>query len=222
MRYILIAVSCMVTILSVGEAGFSHSINFDVSGFEDSGEWEGHIGTGNGNYNSTTQQLSYSSGTTSSFDNQALSLFSVGEGILSIEAMINNDGVLLSGTASWVGIHPDLGIIDETVLIAGPIIRVVFKDDPTDFFFPLQNLFVVEADIVHPSLGVLSPLWGIEVNDDPLRDFTSDFNFPGGYDFTGLRSLRVAAVPEPATAMLIISGLVGLALGKMRKRNGEV
>jgi PEP-CTERM motif len=124
----------------------------------------------------------------------------------------------IAGTLSIVGSVPSLGV-PVTTLLSGTIDSFMFFPFPTS-----AALLASGADSKSPEL-----LTSLGLNpSSPYTFIGSSLSFgpavlcAGGSCYTAISTdvLNTAAIPEPGTLFLLGSGLLGLARGGARRRNG--
>jgi hypothetical protein len=136
---------------------------------------------------------------------------------LTINALINNDGSLVSGTLSVVGSLPTLGGGVSGTLITGTLIAFGFNDPPAASGDPLQFLFQLNGP------GLLNYMYPSGRAGFTAAGTGPSNNYAANWDNVGVGSsafgdLQDAPIPEPSSLLLMGSGL-GAALLWRRRRN---
>lgn len=140
-------------------------------------------------------------------------------GTFSLTAIVDETGMLSSGTFSWFGGSASLGIAPDSELLTGALASVAVEQGPS---FIIQSFGYV--DLINPILGsVVGPVGELLINDfqnvpgwelNPWgSSFYHDVSFTGGPDLLG----RPAQVPEPPTLTLLAMGLVGVMFARRRR-----
>jgi len=139
-----------------------------------------------------------------------LTSYAVVDTTLSIDAQVDNNGQLISGTLAIQGVIPDLGLVPSMLLLSADLTAFGFSGSGESTLFE----FLADADggalasELDSAIGViLNP--GTTTYSD-VASFTVDSCGTGG--------TADVFVPEPATLVLLAGGLLAMPLRRRRRR----